>query len=104
MTDLGLPFIVTRRTVISMQPLLQSWRMVVCLPRTCSEAVLWLQLAPRCVNGTIGMLPSTRSGDLNVAMIFMRQEHVTSRSKSITVNFIARTNLLKRNLKPSVVL
>lgn len=45
----------------------------------------------------------TRNGGLNAAMTSMRQEHVTSRSKSITVNFIARTNFLKRNLKLSVV-
>ena len=50
-----------------------------------------------------GMLPSMRNGDLNVAMIFTRRAHVTSRSKSITANSIVRTNLLKRNLKPSVV-
>lgn len=41
---------------------------------------------------------------LERAMIFTRRAHVTSRSKSITANFIAKTNLLKKNLKPSVVL
>ena len=63
-----------------------------------------LQLATRCENGMIGMLLSMRSGDWNVSMTSMKQAHVTSRSKNTTVNFIVRTNLSKRNLKPSVVL
>ena len=63
-----------------------------------------LRQVRKCENGTIGMLPLMRNGDLNVVMIFMRQAHVISHSKNITVNFIAKTNLSKRNLKPSVVL